>query len=159
LRYQEEIRDGQKATNTELLNVSKMMAESKAEHQAQATEHQEQAAIIRDNRDQIMQALTRSNKELADAINLNSTTSERIHNSNAKMWRERFERERMSNITYAQVMDILEAWGGTPEANLKQWETTYNFIIPPPPPPTALISNSALAAHICSVYRGPAITG
>jgi hypothetical protein len=160
LRLQEEIRDGQRTTNTELSAVGKMMSESKAEHQAQAAEHQEQAAVIRDNRDQIMQAMTKSNIDLSNAINLNSQTSERIHNANAKMWRENIERnKRMTNVTYAQVLSILEAWGGTPEENLKQWETTYNFIIPPPPPPTALISNTALAAHIASVYRGPEITG
>jgi hypothetical protein len=61
---------------------------------------------------------------------------------------------KMSNVTYDQVLSMLNRHGGTVEEMAQWWHETYNYIIwPPPPMPTV----EALAQYIASCYSGSLI--
>lgn len=62
----------------------------------------------------------------------------------------------MSNVSYAQVLGILQKWTGTTAQKYHQWDQTYNTV-EPPPPPASQANDELLAQYIADHYYGPPI--
>lgn len=62
----------------------------------------------------------------------------------------------MSNVSYAQVLNILRGWIGTTAQKYRQWDQTYNNV-DPPPSPEYQTNDEVLAQYIADHYTGPPI--
>jgi hypothetical protein len=62
----------------------------------------------------------------------------------------------MSNVSYAQALSILRSWIGTTAQKYRQWDSTYDNVVPPPSPAEQL-NDEILAQYIADHYTGPPI--